>query len=127
MNIRTLGNAMTLNGSGSDGNGALQANRSGSQSAANCRVTLNGPITLASDAMISAQNTVHDTGVASFTFNNTIDGSAANANFSVNVTGQAGSQVNFFNGNINLGAGAVKNNGGIMQLTGMPITGVLSV
>jgi fibronectin-binding autotransporter adhesin len=119
--IRTLANAFTLNGSG-DGSGAIQANRSGTQSAANTRVTINGPVTIGSATMISAQYSITGTthgGVASFTFNNTIDGSVANADFTVNLCGQAGSQVNFFNGNINLGSGQlIKDNGGIMQLTG---------
>ncbi len=47
--IRTLANAITLTGTG-NGNGAIQAN--GGNGAANCRVTLNGPITIVTAATI---------------------------------------------------------------------------
>ncbi|MGD0382493.1 MAG: autotransporter-associated beta strand repeat-containing protein, partial [Thermoguttaceae bacterium] len=102
------GKALTLNGTGDGSNMAMRVG-------SNTRLTWTGAVTLGSNTTIRA-----DDGSA-FTFNNTIDGSAANsgagANFTVNLLGSTASS--YFNGNVTLGGGSLTMTGsGTLILAG---------
>ena len=102
---RIVNNNITLNGSGSRTASTGGVMRQGG----NQTLTLNGAITLGSNVQLKAD------GGSRFQINNTIDGSAANANLTMVLDGSTASIIT---GNISLGAGSLIKTGAQLNLYG---------